>query len=184
MRSRVYMRLLHPRSVSPSVMGYLSLSSGCGCPLKHPQPSPPDVPPLPQGPVDLFKDCCKLIQNTIANCAETDAWVICAPDCETITVAKKIRLALGSNQNIITQLSTDVIDCYRMLCIRPEEWRRHPELGECPRRGWYIYVECTRETIELGIGNGLPTFDTDSYTCFWDVNGRSVKPCFNFTPPV
>lgn len=163
-------------------MGYISFSVGCGCP-EQPQPKPPD-PPSPVEPVDLFKDCCKLIQDTIAACAETDAWVICAPDCETITVALPVRVSLGDNLSVIDQTyGTEIVDCYRSICIRPEEWRKHAELGVCPKRGWYIYVECTKETIEIGVGNGLPTFDTDSYQCFWKVNGRAVEPCFSFVPP-
>lgn len=148
------------------------------------KPACPPKPPVEFVPIDLFKCGCESFREAQLCFGETDAWIICAPDCETITFAKKVRLSLGSVQNGFSQnFSTAITECRRSFLIRPDEWKKHPELGECPKRGFYVYVECTKETIELGPDpdNGVPTFEaSDGYICLWRVNGKAVRPCFSF----
>lgn len=166
-------------------MGFRSIGGGCGCCGSGGDPSPPIIETSAEiEPKDWMKIGNAALKNAVKNFGETDVWIIRAPDCDTITVAKRIRLALDTTNALLdTSLSTEIVDCLRRFKIRPDEWKRFPELGECPRKGWFIYVEESNETIEIGAGEGFPVFDsTDGYGSFWHVTGKAVKPHFEFNP--
>jgi hypothetical protein len=153
---------------------------GCNPSPRPPSPKPPKV----IEPVDWIKCGCEKHLEAMACWSETPVFAICSHDCETIDWVVPLRATLGSTTATVDEIyRTEVIENYRSLVIRKDEWLKHPELGECPTRGLVFWVECTKEFVCVLPNDGLPVFEPgDQYGKSFRIHGKCSKPCFEFDP--
>jgi len=142
--------------------------------------SVPAAPVVPVAPTDWMAYGCGFLRSAVQDFSETDVWVICSRDCDTIEFARPIKLVLGATFSSLDSVyTTSLTDGPREFLVRPEEWKRHTELGEYPKRGLFVFVVCTNEWVELMPDGGLPVYEiADQYSTIWKLRGKVVKPCF------
>ena len=162
----------------------IAFGNNCCCPRTSPI-EPPPPPPVVE-PVDWLKCGAKAHCDAMECWTETPIWMVCSNNCETIDFAVKIRATLGGIHATMDQTyKTQVIADYQAFIVRREEWKKHVQLGECPQRGWSIYVECTKQWYVILPDEGFPPFENfDAYNFKWRIHSKCQKPCFEWTPPI